>query len=82
MPATETPPTKAVFRLVDGKPLLEDGWPATLLIADDLIQVCGWMTFRWPFLVIRVTDGHAIYQVESLDQGIWTGTLLECLIPR
>jgi hypothetical protein len=59
-------------------------WPRTTMIAgvrlapQDGLRRHGVLLGQWPFLRIRVRNGHAIYRIETLEQGAFAATLLDC----
>jgi hypothetical protein len=54
-------------------------WPPSARIAAGLVREADprFLTLRYPFLTIRVANGHAVYRVETCEHDIWTGILVE-----
>jgi hypothetical protein len=58
-------------------------WPFTTAIAGvrlarhSLLRRHGILLGAWPFIRIRVRNGHAIYRIETLEQGAFDATLVD-----
>ena len=67
-------------RITDEVLVLDQGeWPPVAMFADTFVRQTDpqFITLRYPFLTIRVTNGHAVYRVDTCERHVWTGTLVE-----
>lgn len=68
-----------VRREDDGSIVLVDAdWPEITEVADALVGDDEHrLVLRYPYLIIRLDNAHAVYRVGSCEHGTWTGTLVE-----
>ena len=54
-------------------------WPTRAVLPDSQLREDRdrEVAFRWPYVRIRFTNGQAVYRVETREQGVWVGTLVE-----
>lgn len=55
-----------------------DRWPERALFSAQVLRQCpGPVALHYPWITLRVDNGHAVYRVDTCDRGLWTGTLVE-----
>jgi hypothetical protein len=47
------------------------------LMPDALIRRHGILMGRWPYIRIRVRNGHAVYRIDTCDQGSFDAELVD-----
>jgi hypothetical protein len=65
-----------------GDPALIGAWPERVELSDGFLRACETaceplLHMRWPYLVVQVVNGHAVYRVSTCELGRWRGELLE-----
>lgn len=62
-----------------GVRLLDETWPPVMEFSDELVRsgAEGRLVLRHPWLTIRLDNAHAVYRVDTCEQGVWTGALVE-----
>jgi len=60
--------------------LASTAWPTILMVSDQVARTGTYVKFSWPYLVLQVENGRAVYRVETCDRGAWMGALVESSI--
>ena len=53
-------------------------WPRSIMIAEDCrVALPECIRLRWPYMGLRFENGMAVYEVGTLEAGMWRGSYLE-----